>query len=414
MIPEKLNCCKWIALWVLLGHYALVAAEASENNTQWFQHWEISGQLGVESLGFWEQAAYPGQPSHFLSAMAEMEFVREWDNGRQSFAFVPFYRYSQHDNRRTHFDIRELTWLWAQTDWELRIGFRKVFWGVAEGLHLIDIINQTDYVENTDTEDKLGQPMINLALIGDLGTLDLFILTGFRERTFPGEKGRFRPQIAVSSSEALFERSGLAKHMAYALRWSHYFGNWDVGLAYFYGMGREPILSLSFDESAKPVIKPYYELIQQTSIDVQMTDDAWLWKLEAMFRSSATESFFAAVGGLEYTFFNVEDTGLDVGLVLEYMFDGRGSGSQATFFQDDFLMALRLGFNDEQSSELLAGVLIDRNNQSRFYNLEMSRRIGDNWKLEAELRWFSAAPASDPVYAVRQDDHIRVELSYHF
>jgi len=54
------------------------------------------------------------------------------------------------------------------------------FWGVTEFQHLVDIINQTDLVENIDTEDKLGQPMINLALINDWGTVDLFIMPYFR------------------------------------------------------------------------------------------------------------------------------------------------------------------------------------------------------------------------------------------
>ena len=36
-----------------------------------------------------------------------------------------------------------------------------------------------DLVENIDTEDKLGQPMLNLAFIQDSGTVDFFVMPYF-------------------------------------------------------------------------------------------------------------------------------------------------------------------------------------------------------------------------------------------
>ena len=60
-----------------------------------------------------------------------------------SFTFQPFIRIDQQDEERSHFDIRELAWLHVGNDWELRTGIRKVFWGVNESQHLVDIINQT-------------------------------------------------------------------------------------------------------------------------------------------------------------------------------------------------------------------------------------------------------------------------------
>jgi len=70
----------------------------------------------------------------------------------------------EHDDNRTHGDIRELSWIHVGSNWETRVGVRKVFWGVTEGRHLVDIINQTDAVDQVDGEEKLGQPMINLSV----------------------------------------------------------------------------------------------------------------------------------------------------------------------------------------------------------------------------------------------------------
>ena len=374
---------------------------------------EYSGFVGIESLGFFNSPLDSRQHSHYLSGVIQGEIYHEWDHGNQSIAFVPFFRLSQYDNKRTHFDIRELNWLQAAETWELRLGIRKEFWGVTEAQHLVDIINQTDLVENSDTEDKLGQPMINLALIHDWGTLDLFLLTGFRERTFPGVEGRPRVFPAIDTKHARFEKRGVARHLAYAVRWSQAIGDWDLGFSHFYGTGRDPIIIPEIDQNGVLHLIPYYETINQTGIDVQVTKGSWLWKLESIVRDSQTETFFAATGGFEYTLFDIQQTGLDLGFVVEYLYDSRGRNAQA-LFQDDILAALRFGFNDAQSTEILAGIIFDRTSSAKFYNIEASRRVGDSWKIELEMRFFSSAPVDDPSFAFREDDHVRAELSYHF
>ena len=55
--------------------------------------------------------------------------------------------------------------------------------------------------------------------------------------------------------------------------------------AHFYGTSREPVLRAATSDTGKPVLRPHYDLIHQTSLDVQYTVDAWLLKLEAMTRS---------------------------------------------------------------------------------------------------------------------------------
>ncbi len=373
---------------------------------------EISGYVGVEDLVFTQNPLDNRQHNNYVSGVIEPEIYHEWDDGTQNFAFVPFFRYSQHDSRRTHFDIRELNWMKIAESWELRVGIREIFWGVTESQHLVNIINQTDLVENMDTEDKLGQPMINLALINDWGTLDLFILPGFRERTFPGVEGRMRI-LPIDIDNARFEKNGFERHMAYAFRWSQTLGDWDIGFSHFYGTNRDPLFLLDSDRAGNLRIIPFYEMINQTGLDVQVTKDAWLWKLEAIFRSSKTFNYFASTFGFEYTFFNIRETGLDIGVLAEYLYDSRGQNIQ-TLFEDDFFVALRFALNDTQSTEILAGIVLDRTTSAKFYNIEASRRFGDSWKLEIEARFLAGIPKDDPAYMLRDDDHIRMELSYHF
>ena len=167
--------------------------------------WRISGFVSAQFQGFLEQPLDPVQSDTNVSVAARPEFYTESNDGRDMFTFIPFARVDQRDDERTHFDIRELKWMHAGNDWEVTVGADIVFWGVTESAHLVDIINQTDVVENIDGEDKLGQPMINLSLIRDWCVLDLFVLTGFRVRTFPGPEGRPRVHPPVNASAAVYE-----------------------------------------------------------------------------------------------------------------------------------------------------------------------------------------------------------------
>lgn len=373
-----------------------------------------SGYAGLEFRGFAQTASDSRQDhSTNFSFAFEPEYYHEWDKGDQSIAFVPFVRLDENDNERTHFDIRELTYLKVAESWELRLGIRKVFWGVTEFQHLVDIINQTDLVENFDTEDKLGQPMVNLALINDWGTVDLFVMPYFRERNFPGATGRLRTIPQIDKDRSQFESAAKEKHIDLAARYSHYIGDWDIGVSHFYGTSRDPRLILSTDNSGNPFFIPFYDIINQTSLDLQATKGNMLWKLEALHRSGQAQTYNAFAGGFEYTFVGIMDTPVDLGVLGEYHYDDRGE-SAATIFEDDIATGARLAFNDAQSTEALFGLIWDRNTGGKFFNIEASRRLGDDFLLELQGRFFFNQKTSDPSIAFTKDDYIELFLTYNF
>lgn len=372
-----------------------------------------SGQLAAEARWFGASAAHPGQEGSGLSLALQPEYYRAWDEGRQSVLFAPYLRLDSRDAERSHGDIRELAWIRASRDWELRLGIRKVFWGVTESQHLVDIINQTDLVENPDGEDKLGQPMVNLALIRDWGTLDLFLLPGFRERSFPGVEGRLRPPLPVDADQPVYESSREEKRVDLALRWSHYIGPLDIGLSHFHGTSREPRLLPGLDGGGNAVLVPHYDLIHQTGLSLQYIGGDWLWKLETIRREGQGDTFTAAVGGFEYTRVGLRDSVVDLGLLLEYSFDDRGKVAPNPF-ENDLFLGTRWVFNDVDGTEVLAGLFLDLDHHGRLYNLEASRRIGNAWRVTAELRVWQAFPATDPLHAFQADDYLMLELARYF
>lgn len=373
---------------------------------------KFSGYVEVEGRFFFRDPLYEGQRENNGSLAVEPEYYHEWDNG-SSFTFTPFARADTADTERTHFDIRELNYLHLGDGYEVRAGVSKVFWGVAEFVHLVDIINQTDLVEHLDEEQKLGQPMVQLSLPREWGVVDVFVLPWFRERTFPGGKGRLRTEPEVDVDHARYESGAEEHHLDLAARYSHTIGDFDFGIYQFRGTGREPTLLPELDKHGKPVLIPYYEQICQTGLDMQLVTGQWLWKLEGLYRTGQEEDFFGGVGGFEYTFVGVCESKMDVGLVGEYAYDTRCEEA-TTVFQNDAMAGLRLTPNDAASTEFLLGYMKDTQNSSSAMSLEASRRFGENWKLSLEVWGFFDTVSEDPLAAIQQDDFIRVRLAYYF
>lgn len=381
---------------------------------------EFSGFIEAETRTFPKSGLAEGQHGSNVSIAFEPELYKEWDRGYQSFTFTPFLRLDQGDGERTHFDIRELYWHKVTRNWELKAGITRVFWGVTESQHLVDVINQTDLVERPDGEAKLGQPMVNFTWVPRWGTFDFFVLPFFRERTFPGAQGRLRPVVPVDTDQTTYESGAKQQHVDVAARWSHSLSIFDVGLSHFYGTSREPLLLPGVDAEGQPVLTPHYNLVHQTGLDAQATFGGWLWKLEAITRSGQGKRFLALTTGFEYTFSNVRDSGIDVGVLAEYLYDGRekvdfgGILLSPALFEDDIFVGSRLAFNDVQSTGILGGVIVDRDTRSNALFLEGNRRLGDRWTLDLQLRMFTNTTPKDVLHWYRRDNYLQLGLAYHF
>ena len=395
----------------LVASFLLLANSSLSMAASW------SGQIAIETRVFTESAAYADQHNDNSSITLQPELYHEFGSSRESFTFVPYVRIDQNDDERTHADIREFTWLKVVENLEWRVGIRKVFWGVTESQHLVDIINQTDAVDSVDGEEKLGQPMVNLSYFTDIGTFDAFILPYFRERTFAGKKGRLRSEAYVDTSTTYYESSDKQEHIDYALHWARSVAEWDIGLSYFNGTSRDPRFISGTDSDGVSALHPYYDLIQQYGVDIQATYDSWLWKLEGVHRSGLGETgqsnYNALTAGLEYTFYSVIGEATDIGLIFEYLRDDRGSAA-TTPFQKDFLLGLRFNLNDEQSSDALIGVIKDIDSEATIYTIEANRRLTQHLKLSFEARQYKNITSNESLYSYLKDDYLQLELAYFF
>jgi len=371
---------------------------------------DFSMELEGEFRFFFEEGAFTDQERYFPSIAVQPEYSISWNQGYDEFNFAGFARWDRDDNR-THLDLREFYYQRARGNWELGAGLKKIFWGVTESNHLVDIINQMDQVESFDGEQKLGQPMIQFSFITEaIGTFDFYYLPYHRKRVFAGEKGRFRFAQIIERDDLGYESGNEEWHPSFAMRWSHYIGDIDVGISQFYGTGREPLFVFNHDFS----ITAFYPEIYQAGLDLQYTKNAFLWKLESIYRYAEAQDFFAFTAGVEYTFSNINGAGLDIGILTEYSYDSRDELAISAL-QNDFFYGSRIALNDQFDSALLIGGITDFSNGTTLLSVEGSRRVGSSNKVSLEARIFAKVSEEELLLSNFQDDSfLKGTWSYFF
>ena len=187
----------------------------------------------------------------------------------------------------------------------------------------------------------------------------------------------------------------------------------DFAISHFYGNGREPLFAFQPDNS----INAFYPVINQTGIELQLTHSAFLWKFEGIYRTSDNEApekaqdFIALVGGLEYTFGNIDGNGLDIGLLGEFLYDERGQFA-LTALQRDVFFGSRVAFNDSHDTSILFGGIADLDKSTTILSMEASRRLANSWTAELEGRFFMDVDDNELIFSqFEQDSFLRISIS---
>ena len=366
---------------------------------------EMIGELSFDNRYFFNAGLQEQKKNHTSFTFSPEIFK---DDSNRIFHFKAKLRKDSEDSGRNLNDIQELYLINILEDKEVKFGVSKEFWGVTETSHRVDIINQTDFTEGFDGEEKLGQPMIKISLERQWGLLDIYTLLGFRERDFSGNKGRLRVPLSINEKDSLYSSSSKNKRADFAVRWSNYYDDFDIAISHFSGTSREP----RFLPSANKIneLVPVYEVIDQTGLEIQYLLDSLAIKGEVISRSGQGERFTAATYGFEYTQIGVLQTRIDLGWVVEFNHDDRLESSP-------FVLGTRFSFNDIYDSQILSGFIVNDKSKELGFLLEASRRIGKCCLLSLEGVYFGDTDEDNGqkklFQAFKQDDFLRAEFIYY-
>ena len=141
---------------------------------------------------------------------------------------------------------------------------------------------------------------------------------------------------------------------------------------------------------------------------------AWLCFFEALIREGQGRTFGAAVVGFEYTLYQVFGSGSGVGLLAEYLYDGRDETAPPTAFGQGLFLGTRVALNDVDDTSLLFGAIVDLEDGSIAGRIEAQRRLSSHLSLEIESRFFANVAEESLLRSVSQDSYavVRVGVSF--
>lgn len=258
-------------------------------------------------------------------------------------------------------EVRELLLSSDVGQVRLQGGIGRVFWGVAESRHLVNIVNQPDLRFDSSGLSVLGQPM-----------LSAFTRTGdaeWRALALPCHRPQVTPVIVGGTSNDTFVPIHCDR-LDLALRYQISEGPLDLGIVHFNGVARDPVQALE---------SKTYPLTRRWSADAQVTLGAWLLKLEAVNDERLGQrSRHASVTGFEYALSFV-DLRLDYGLLFEHLEE---TGCAPLTCGD--MVGLRVSANDVAGSELLVSTLRDHATGQALHVLRGQRRLGERFQVRVD------------------------------
>lgn len=373
---------------------------------------QTGGLVAADGRAFAQDPKYPGQArGDAVSLVAEPEVSVKTEDGTHEAAVRPFYRLDPIDDRRSHADLRKAYYQLATGPFEAGLGVRTFTWGVLESYRPTDVMNQIDFVESWSGSAKLGQPYVQLGWVGESAALRVYYLPYFRERNFPGVRGRLRFPAVIDVDHPSYESSLGPWYPTTAARFSLELGKIDFGVSALSGVSREPRF---FAELTAGSVFPRYDLMHQGSVDAQWTVGSFVLKGEGFVRAWSSDLRVFGGGGIgaDYTFAQVGGDA-DVTLVAEGLFDTRPMDAPPTFFRHDAFLGTRVAFGDTSSTEVLMGAIVDVVDGTTFGRADVARHLGDHWRVSADVDLF-LGPTGRLASAFVRDDHVHGRIAYFF
>ena len=385
------------------GPFTALAAVCLMSPASLSAQWQASVSAQGSAFQGLDSGGHPGpDPAEAVVAL-DASFVREWDDGRYALRATPFLRWDP-SGERTRVDLRDLSISAIGARWEFSVGMKEIFWGAAESGRLVDTVNQRDLVGGGKEYLRMGQLMADLTAVRSWGTIDVFLLPWFRERTFEGHSGLLWSPLPVDADRAVYGPGARTWRPDWAIRWTHTLGPIDLGLSHLQGNLREPGFVETTDDHGRTVLAPRYDVGGQTGLDLQVAAGGLIWKLETLTAEPQPGRYVAAAGGIEY------GVGDFLALFLEYAWDSRGREA-TTSFGDDLFIGGRLFLPDGQVS---AGAYLDRRTFNTAVCVAVDWRVGNSATVGLETGTFLGDSSLEPPLGRRQQARLSVRFTRYF
>ena len=347
-------------------------------------------------------------------------------------------RLDQQDPVRTILVIEEAWAQWKFKPFKLRVGYDLLNWTATEAFHPADIFNSRNLDSDLQNYEKVGEPMVSLAVKTAVGKFTFYHMPTFVQPILPSPSSRlsFAPgqDLGVKRLDVSGKLTSRWFAPQFGLRWRYSFDNADISLHGIHHQDRSQPSVILIDNTPTAL----FQTVTQVGGTYQHVVEGFILKLEAawrIFHKPADEDqgilFLDGTNGkpdhgriafgLEYGL--AHDAGSESTLLLEgqsLVGTSRETASMLDTFQADVLLGYRFAFNDEASTSFIISGIADVEHLDEFIgSFSFERRIGETWIAKASVRILTTAdPVSvldaKPLQRLRQSDHVGIQITRHF
>ena len=381
----------------------------------WAEHWE---NIDIEQYGsvqlnydyFPKDAQYADQDDVMGNIDLRPQLVVMSDNAElviEPRVVIPH-------RGSAYVDLKEAFINTSVADLDVLVGNTTVFWGKAEAINLVDIINTKDYTRGMQSGEKQGMPMVRVMTALGPGDAEFYVLPHFVENRYADERSRHRTSLPIKENTSEFFAGDDKNDPGYAFRYSGYAGDLDYGVSYFSGISRSP--GFQVDPMTMTLVPLYHE-ITQTGVDVQWIYGDTSFKAEAIRRTkqlnsdNVAEDYNAGIVGVEHNYFGIWESNADLAVFTEYARDTRGERA-GSGMQDDVFLGAILTMNDVDDTQLRVISSYDLDYSSKSVTAEFERRVLDNINMEASIYAPAGMDDDEQFSSFKNDTRVHLGLKY--
>lgn len=367
----------------------------------------LDGFVGLEARSF---LTFDGDPRDIYSLTGEIRSGGALTDGL-SFDLRLYGRTNLDGLDGGYLDPTVAKLTWQLGNWQIDAGYDLVFWGVAEGRNLVNVINQRDQIRDQFFDQGLGQRMVAVRYFAPMVTIEAFVLPGFEELDFGATGRTWGLGLPVDDSRSTFEADDGADHTDFALRLSGGVGDLEYGVFAFDGTLRQP--EFRVDVSTNTLI-PNYVQGEQIGAEAQYTAGPVLYKFEGVkVWPDSDSSYWSAILGVEYIIGDLFGFPSETSLFAEYYHDSRRNES-SVIFENDVFLGVQFRLSNTFDTEIEFGAIVDTDDHDLIGSFNVNSRISDNLRASIEYIFAEASDPGDGLFNARDTDQLFVSLEWYF
>jgi len=308
------------------------------------------------------------------------------------------YLYSHQYSQKRYLRLNELTLSKSFEHSKIQVGKMVKFWGELEGYNISDIFNSKDYLfDPFDGSQKLGSFAVDYSYFWDNSSIELGMKLDESAIEYPNSNSPYgilpQPYIKEPQTQETIHTPSL--YLKYNVTLESNSIQSENNLILWHGYDNKRYFIPINNQLAQ-----YAYRVNKALFFSNIVYDDTIFKIELAYSDVIDDSRisdYMQIGlGVEKSIYDIK--GVDINLYFQYyryLYEEEEKikyVDMGEVYDNDLFMALKLNFNNTQTSEFKMGLLYDIKNSEKVWKSEFKTRIVDGLIFKAQYLKINAKP----------------------